>query len=212
MQFSQIFTTTNPRLKRYFPAIVLGCIGLVVIGYGLITSLVSSQPQDEIVFESKSEGNGSAVVKSSEVTIDVSGAVEKPGVYNLPKDARVHDALVTAGGLSGDADRLWVAKHLNLAAKLTDGAKVYIPITGEQPLQGGVIGSNTSGVVGAQTQWQINVNTASEQELDTLSGVGMVTADKIVKGRPYQRIEELIERKILGQSTFDKIKDKITTN
>ncbi len=135
------------------------------------------------------------------IKIDVEGAVEKPGVYELTKDSRIKDSLVAAGGLSADADREYVAKNINLAQKLIDGTKIYIPQKNENLI-------NLSNSGNASTL--INLNLASASELDKLSGVGPTTAQKIIAGRPYQSVDELLSKKIVGKSVFEKIKDQIT--
>ncbi len=137
---------------------------------------------------------------SSKIKADIEGFVVRPGVYELPSGSRIQDLLVVAGGLGAAADREWVAKSLNQAAKLTDGAKIYIP---DKNTSNNINTANTANSL-------ININSASLSELDQLSGVGPVTAQKIIDGRPYQTIEELVTKKIIGSSVFDKIKDKIT--
>jgi competence protein ComEA len=145
---------------------------------------------------------------AKEITVDIEGAVQKPGVYSLSATSRVQDALISAGGLSDKADRSKVSKAMNLAAKLVDGAKIYIPQEGEQAMaSSGDSGGQT--VLGSETSSVININTASESELDSLPGVGPATAAKIIKGRPYSSLEELIQKKILGTKVFSNIKDKI---
>ena len=142
--------------------------------------------------------------ESSKIKADIEGAIVKPGVYELPSSSRINDLLITAGGLSAEADRDWVSKNLNLAAKLVDGGKIYIPGVGE--------GNKGAAILGYQDiANKININTAGSAELDTLPGIGPVTAQKIIEGRPYQTIEELVSRKILGKSTFEKIKNQLTT-
>ncbi len=194
--------------KEHALPIVIGVAGLIFFGYGLMSlsgnSLgsagQSSQDRPDILFEAASTSE----VPSREISIDVQGAVMKAGVYKLKSDSRMQDALVAAGGLSEDADREKVAKTLNLASKLTDGAKIYIPAVGE-------VGSVVAGAstVSDGNSGTININSASEEELDSLSGVGKVTAAKIIDNRPYAKIEDLLEKKIVGKSVFDKIKDKI---
>ncbi len=148
----------------------------------------------------------------------------KPGVYEMSENSRVGDALTASGGLAGGADRSWIAKNLNRAAKLIDGGKIYIPSTVETasknsaPPVGGQNQisensirnlSNPSNLLGVTTK-TININSVSLSELDTLPGVGTVTANKIIAGRPYQTIEELKTRKIIGQSLYNKIKDQLS--
>ncbi len=153
----------------------------------------SSNPSDKISFSQEASESG-------RIKADIEGAVLKPGVYELESGSRISDLLITAGGLTVEADREWVSKNLNQAAKLSDGGKVYIPETGESKVLG------VSGTGGSGT---ININSASSSELDKLPGVGPVTDQKIIDGRPYQAIEDLLTRKIVGQSTFEKIKGEL---
>lgn len=194
------------KLKPHWLAIFLGLIGFVFLLYGLIALMTPKDIEGEITFEAASDvrSAGSGQVSplaeggsNNRVIVDVSGAVEKPGVYDLPAEARVQDALVAAGGMSSEADRKFVSKNLNLAAKITDGGKIYIPLAGEV-----VAGVNTSSL--------ININTATASDLDALSGVGPATAEKMINNRPYGSIEELVSKKVVGQKVFDTIKEKIS--
>lgn len=190
-------------VKRNFFPLFFGVCGLTLFVYGLMQLFTSSIPPDEIVFESEKD---TSATSSGNLVVDVSGAVEKPGVYTLSTDSRVQDAIIAAGGLGQDANREWVSTRINLALKLKDGLKIYIPKIGESNLQ-----NSQSSVLGnSQDTNQININSASQTQLDSLSGIGSVTSSKIIGGRPYTTIEELVEKKILKQSVFDKIKDQIT--
>lgn len=215
MDFSGKFATT---LKQYMLPILLGGVGIVLLLYGLIQSVVPKQEKSDISFEAATDTAAAAdKPKIDEITVDIEGAVLKPGVYKLPKDARVHDALIKAGGMSGKADRVQVAKALNLASKIIDGGKIYIPFEGDSvnisqtgsPLRQGSEGQAGQSVMGDTATNLININSASSTELDTLPGVGPATSEKIINNRPYERIEDLITKKAVGQSVFDKIKDKI---
>ena len=132
-----------------------------------------------------------------------------PGVYKLADNSIVQDALVISKGLAGDADRAWIAKNLNLAAKLTDGAKIYIPAVGEEATQSTNSTDQTKSAVGSTTNL-ININNADSNALDSLPGVGPATITKIVNGRPYQNINDLLDKKIVSSKVFGEIKDKIT--
>ena len=134
--------------------------------------------------------------QDSTLTVDVQGAVNKPGVVRLPGGSRIEDAISAAGGLSEEADQEYIRRQMNLAAKVVDGTKIYLPYQGESNQ------SNVSNVV--------NLNTASQKELESLPGIGPVTAEKIIAGRPYGTIEELMERKIIGKAVFEKIKERIS--
>lgn len=144
--------------------------------------------------------------------VEIAGAVEKPGVYKLPLNSRVDDLLIVAGGLSATADRDWVSKNINRAAKLTDGQKVFIP-----DKQSGEASANKSGgyqnistVLGDKNTSLVNINTASAKELDSLPGIGQVYAQKIIEQRPYSTPEELVTKKVIPKSTYEKIKDRIS--
>lgn len=133
MDLSQSFEAYKPFLKQYWLPIALALFGLIFLSYGLIALFGGSSSSTEVVFESGAPASESARLK--EIIIDVSGAVVKPGVYHLNFDSRVQDALVAAGGLAGSADRNWVEKNLNLAVKLRDGGKIYIPHEGESRIR-----------------------------------------------------------------------------
>lgn len=167
-------------------------LGLLLIGAGFLSYRMwqYSGPKVEILGEETAP-------EGSKIVVEIAGEVMSPGVYELSPGGRVKDLLTMAGGLTAAADRGWVEKNINLAAKLADGAKIYIP---------GITNlSNSSNLSN-----KININTASEAELDTLWGVGPATAKKIVSGRPYQRPEELLEKKIIKSNVWETIKDQIT--
>lgn len=200
-----------PFLKEHAFAIVFGFIGLLCIGYGLLT-LSKPQQADTVDFQTKSDDTVRSVITpvGKQITIDIEGAVQKPGVYSLPPNSRIQDALIAAGGLSQTADRQRVAQTLNLAASLMDGAKLYIPAAGEQYAGSEDVSNSSSGNVQGASSKTVNINQASETELDALPGVGPVTAQKIIAGRPYQSVQELVDKKIIGQSVYSKIKDQVS--
>lgn len=186
-------------LGIFFLGIIL--LGLGVLGYKFF-SLTSSEPKIEILGESDSPSFSS---NSSIIVVEAAGEVQKPGVYTLSDGGRINDLLILAGGLSAEADRDWVEKNINMAAKLNDGTKVYIPKEGVQDGQVLSIKKQVSGGTD-----KVNINTASESELDTLWGIGTATVEKIIEGRPYQKPEDLLEKKIIKSNVWEKIKDEIT--
>lgn len=136
------------------------------------------------------------------IVVDISGAVVEPGVYDLPSNSRIRDAVLVAGGLTDEADRA----RINLAAKIIDGQKIYILAEGEE-MKGTTSFTSTTGITVSDL---ININTASESELDKLPGVGPVTVGKIIASRPYSAPEDLKTKKVVSASVFEKIKDLIT--
>ncbi len=159
----------------------------------------------EVLFNT--ESTSSAKIK---IRVDLEGGVEIPGVYEMESDSRVSDALIAAGGLSADADREWVSKNLNRASKLTDGGKIYIPSVGESSSSYPSDPGNLGNLPSHSSVKTININTASQSDLESLSGIGPATAAKIISGRPYQTIEELKTKKVVGNAVYEKIKDQIT--
>ena len=147
------------------------------------------------------------------IQIDLSGAVEKANVYEVSSGARLKDILILAGGLSQDAHPQFFSRNFNLARVLHDQEKVYIPT--EEETQAGsffpaenMTESSGEDILG--TSEKVNVNLASIDELDSLPGIGKVTAEKIIKGRPYASLDELLNKKIVGKSLFEKIKDSLS--
>jgi len=182
--------------KRHWLPIALAFFGLIFFGYGLIALFGEARSEDrEIVFESGEQ----SLENEIQIKVDVAGGVINPGVYTVSFDARIQDGLVAAGGLSENADREWVSRNLNLAQKLADGTKIYIPKIGE-----------TASILGEMSATGININSASAKELETLPGVGVVMAQKIIEARPYSTIEDLLSKKVVGEKVFGEIKEKIT--
>lgn len=135
------------------------------------------------------------------VVVDVVGAVARPGVVRLPAGSRVIDALLAAGGMTGEADLFAV----NKAAVLRDGMRIYVPRPGEQA---------PAGSAGTPSETRIDINRASEAELVSLPGIGPTTAAKIVRSReakPFARTEELQTRGLVTARIYADIRDLITT-
>ena len=188
--------------------LVFASIGLLLIAIGVgLMVFTENKEQGVIIEEAASTERDSP---DGTIIVDVSGAVLKPGVYKLSLDSRVQEALVAAGGLAESADRSYVSKNINLAAKISDGAKIYVPRVGEvtSPLRQGT--AVQAGTVAGSVTGLISINTAGLSELDTLPGIGPKTAQKIIDGRPYGSLEDLLNKKIVGNKVFEDIKEKIT--
>jgi competence protein ComEA len=204
--------TASPPAQTFFqkfgPALILGGLSLFFIIAACVLLFKTTQTSEPILF---SNDQNSASSSSRMIVADIEGAVASPGLYELPEGARVEELLTKAGGLTQEADSEWVAKTLNRASLLSDGAKFFIPKKGAVATdQTGVVQKAGSAVSGISVTNLISINTASEKELDTLPGVGPVTAGKIISGRPYQRLEELLEKKVLNSSVYEKIKSQLS--
>jgi len=185
--------------------LTLGLTGGLLIAIGVFSVVVISgrTGAEELVIQKAGESGESG----GKLLVDVAGAVMKPGVYELKGNARVNEALIAAGGLGEEADREWVEKNLNLAAKVTDGQKIYIPSREESNTNKD---SPRSTLQGLSLKEKININTASSAELDTLWGVGEATAKKIIDSRPYGAVEELLTKKAVKNNVYEAIKDSVS--
>ncbi len=204
--------TLGTLFSSFWLPLTIGVLGLGALGFGFFT-LTSPTTSDEVIITPVSDESADTDELSvTTLFIDVEGAVINPGVYELFPEARVQDAVSAAGGMHKDADRFAVAKSINMAAPLSDGMKLYIPFEGEEAtLMTGAEGWQTVAVAGALTS-QVNINSASQSVLEELPGIGPVTAKKIIDLRPYKTIDDLLSKKVVGQSVFDKIKAEITVN
>lgn len=182
------------------PLVLVGISVVALIG-AVILLVKTSQRSEPVQFSSDTKKDNASV--SAKLTIDVSGAVRSPGVYMLPIGSRVIDAIAIAGGVTSEADIERIGVTINQASILSDGAKVYIPI------KNGTNQTETA-IPGAISVTTISINTATIDELDTLSGIGPVTAKKIIDNRPYTTLEDLIIKKVMGQSLFDTLKNQLT--
>lgn len=222
MNLQDVFEYIKKVPKRFYFPLVLGILGIVLVGYGLIQLLGSSQNRENSPQalpagrQAQVESAQTVPTVDTSIQVDVEGAVVKPGVYSISQNSRIQDGLISAGGLSLGADRGWVAKNLNLASHLTDGAKIYIPKIGEILTQSSESLTASSNPLNTNSSTSIlgliNINTASETDLDSLPGVGPVTAQKIINGRPYTDINDLQTKKIVSAKVFEEIKDKISVN
>lgn len=205
-----IKTTSNSLVNvwhTYRISIVLGSISLVFIIISVILLVKSVQTTTPIEFSDAHEASVAGQMTPS-IVVDIEGAVNKPGLYTLPDGARVGELMERAGGLTGEADKEAIAKTINLATKLVDGAKIYIPTIGDSNSPSNIVRRETMTTQTGATL--MNINTASLSELESLPGVGPVTAGKIIEYRPYQVLTELVTKKAVSQSLFNKIKDSLS--
>jgi len=206
-------------LQQYRYPITVFLLGLILVGFGVIYFKVGrdNKSSNIEVLEEATEAQDQGL----ELVVEISGAVEKPGVYKLSGGSRVEDLLIAAGGISADADREWVEKMINRAAKITDGQKIFIPSKSElapnQDYQSEVSGAKNNGdvklyqgVQGSGYDNLVNINTSSQKELEELPGIGPVYAQSMIEHRPYSSVEELLSKDALKKSVYEKIKDLVT--
>lgn len=171
-------------------------------------------------------------VNTMKIYVDIEGAVVSPGLYLVPQDTRVGDLLKMAGGLLDSFDSFYFYKEVNLAFVLKDGDKVYIPFeweyyesTASAPLaledyivtkedtSASILSERSSDTLPKQdsemSKYKVNVNTATKDMLDGLSGIGEVYATKIINARPYKDFTELISKSGVPEATLIKVQADI---
>lgn len=204
------FSSNNSSFKNFFKqqniTRILLIIGTIFILSSIVMYLVYLYKEKDIriVEINKSDQN---TIKS--ISIDISGAISSPGLYSLPSNFRINDAIVAAGGFSQKADKDFVSKKINLAQNLRDGQKIYIPFEGEE-----VIPATTGSISLSNETSKLDLNMATLEQLDSLPGVGPKTAQKILdfktKNGKFTSVEDLTRIQGLGTSTINKLKDLVT--
>ncbi|MEE1315090.1 MAG: helix-hairpin-helix domain-containing protein [Faecalimonas sp.] len=137
------------------------------------------------------------------IFVYVCGAVQRPGVYELPEGSRVYEAILQAGDFTEQAAR-W---QVNQAEILEDESSIYVPTVEEAAAETAVTGQSAK-------EKKVNLNTATKEELMTLTGVGEAKAEQIIRYRKehgrFQTIEEIMQISGIKEGLFEKIKENIT--
>lgn len=148
--------------------------------------------------------------KEEKIVIHITGCVEKEGIVELDEGARIADAIESAGGTTLDADM----SKVNLAYKLKDGQKVYIPSNIERESTD-IVTEKGEGVLEdkSKTSGKININTATQTELETLSGIGPSMALKIIEYRnkngEFKALQDIKNVPGIGSTKYEAIKENI---
>jgi len=198
-------------------------IFVVIIIGGLLFFLLFTKTQDETVQETddmfpllenevatqSTETEGIAQVNET-ILVDVKGAIKSPGVYKMEQYERVQDVVDKAGGFKKHADETMI----NLAQKLTDEMVIYVPMEGEEPLEGiPLIASEATANPQATEEGKVHLNSATQQEVETLNGIGPKKAEAILMYReengPFHSVEQLTEISGIGEKTVENIRDQI---
>ncbi|MEW8955807.1 helix-hairpin-helix domain-containing protein [Clostridium sp.] len=155
---------------------------------------------------SKEKGD-SKVSKGSKITVEIKGAVKKPGVYIMDKDSILKDLIYEAQGISEEG----TIDNINQAEKLRDNSAYRVPKKGEEKSNVAMVSSAGGG--GSSSDGKVNLNSATKEELLKLPGVGSATADKIIAFREsnggFKSIEDIKNVSGIGESKFNNLKDKI---
>ena len=145
--------------------------------------------------------------KTTSVCVYVCGAVNNTGVYELKKDARIYEAIECAGGLREDA----ALSAVNQAEYVSDGQQIYIPT--QEEYNADSFSEMTTSTLTDSSDGKVHLNTATKDELKTLSGIGESRAESILAYRDshgaFQSIEELMNVEGIKEGIYLKIKDQI---
>lgn len=214
--------------------IILGILTAIVAGFICYYVYARDEGNNTIDLESNIETQEEVTEQEKEgysddrILVHISGAVNKEGIVELKIGSRIADAIDKAGGIKEEAD----IEDINLAYKLEDGMKIHIPTKQEKERESSNIIKEgkteeitekyvtTSSGVSAKNETKntqnlkININTATQTQLETLPGIGPSTATKIItyrkeKGK-FKKIEDIKEVSGIGDSKFEKIKNYIT--
>ena len=196
------------------------------IGFGVVCGLLGAG----IILLISDQPHGQAITlmpppSPAPIIVHVAGAVVHPGVYSFPAESRVQDAIQAAGGALEEAD----LEALNLAGFLQDGSQLIIPaLPIDQPTEL-IDAQSRSAIIPTSPSLEgnatplppspdhpVNINTATQAELESLPGIGPVLAQRIIAYResngPFNTIEDIIDVSGIAQSTFELIEDLITVD
>ena len=166
----------------------------------------------------ENNSNEQQLEKNENIIVHVSGAVNKEGIVELKNNSRIIDAIDKAGGLKDEAD----ITNINLAYIIEDGMKIHIPskeekestIIVESNIDSGTVEQSNEIKSNNNKKLKININTATKTDLETLPGIGELTALKIIEYRKekgkFKLIEDIKQVNGIGENKFNKIKELIT--
>lgn len=182
----------------------------IAVSTGEDFAIDAQQTGQELSPEDAQDGSGAGA--SVELAVDVEGAVKRPGLYRLQGDARIDDAVAAAGGFKKSAAR----GEVNLAQALSDGQQIYVPFKSASP-EASPVGdaAENAGAAGqeASSGDKININTATAEELQKLSGVGESISARIIdyreKNGSFKSVDDLTEVSGIGDARLEAIRDQI---
>ena len=190
-------------------AAVIGGVILLLVGAGGLFSKKEEAVEELAVVETTALAEKIEVSTTQEAVIfvDIKGAVNNPGVYQMKSGDRVKDALDAAGGLTGEAD----SQKVNLAQRVEDQMVIVVPKVGEEATEIPVGGTSKE----AAKDGKVNINTATVEELKTLKGVGEKKAEAIIEYRKkngsFKTKEDLMKVRGIGKKLFESFQERIVT-
>lgn len=197
---------------RYQLLILIAVLGLVMAWLVKRPAAEPAQPDQTLAMSTTASSMTKAPsTTSSQICVDVKGAVKHPGIYKLKNGARVNEAVAAAGGIINSADM----KQVNLAKQLNDAEVVYVPVNGEtMPGISTVGASSGDATAGSRSQTAtVNINTATKEQLCQITGIGDKKADLILQYRQqhvqFKSVDELKQVSGFGDKSVEKIRDQL---
>jgi competence protein ComEA len=194
--------------------VVYGAVAVVLLLVGarwIRSGEANTTSAGNVTYGDSGSGSGSASGFSvdaeggTDVVVDVTGAVDEPGVYRLPAGSRVNDAVQRAGGATARAS----VESINLAARLTDGQQVVVP----EKAPGSSAAVASTGAAPGEQAGPISLGTATVEQLDTIEGIGPVTAQKILEFRDQHggisSIDQLDQIDGIGPATMEALRSSL---
>lgn len=176
-----------------------------------------TQPQKEVLSTTDQISN-IPTPQEEVIYVEISGAIKTSDVYRVPVGTRLYELIDKAGGLSTEADDGYIARNFNMSKLVADQEKIYIPTKSD--IVNGIFVEPKERILAyvdeeisenqvKESTLAVSINDGTKDELEALPGVGPVSAQKIIDNRPYISIDELLSKKIVSSSTFEKIKESI---
>jgi competence protein ComEA len=195
--------------KYRYPLLAVLLAGL---GLGIYLTLIppTSPLESEMALAvDEIEAIAETPAETGKIVIDIAGGIKEPGVYKLNTGDIIEDAIEKSGGFSDKADIDEIARSINRAELLNNHSKIYIPKIGDNK----IVYMNPTSNSYASTQSLININTATSKELETLTGIGEITAQRIIDYRlengNFQTVEDIKNVTGISDNKFANIKDDI---
>ncbi|MDN5708308.1 MAG: helix-hairpin-helix domain-containing protein [Planococcus sp. (in: firmicutes)] len=195
----------SPQIAKYGRIAVPIAAVLALLYFFLLHEPPEATSLDELTSETTEQPPPPEIDPAvpTSVMIDVKGAVQNEGLYELPAGSRINDAIEAAGGFLPEAD----SRSINLAVIVLDESAVYVPKQGEESVE------LTAATPGGTEPGLINLNTATEDELTELPGIGPAKAAAIVAHRtengPFKSTEQLMDVTGIGEKSFEKLKEMV---
>ena len=194
---------------------IIGVIMLTFIGYYIINKTENSSYTEFETEEEQIINNGEENIEKqeNEIIVHITGEVENEGIVKIERNSRIADVIEEAGGTTEEAD----LSKINLAYTVKDGQKIYIPNVEENSEETYITDKAGQGVLPEEGESvkneKVNINTAKQTELETLTGIGPSTALKIInyrnKNGEFESIEDIKNVPGIGDSKFENIKEDI---